>query len=36
MLEEVNVDSILINWFLQLTWLMHLQKLWSIDLDVAF
>ncbi len=31
MLEEVNVDSILINWFEQLTWLMHLQELWSVD-----
>ena len=36
MLKEVDVDSILINWFAQLTWLMHLQELWSVDLDVSF
>ena len=36
MLKEIDVDSILINWFAQFTWLMRLQELWSVDLDVAF
>ena len=36
MMREVHIDSTLINWFPQLTSLMHLQELWSLDLDVAF